>query len=463
MPRSALTGTRIRERRSLEGVKQADLARSVGISPAYLNLIEHNRRRIGGKLLVDLARELKVEVAALTEGAHAPLIDALQSAAAESAALRDPIETDRTEEFAGRFAGWAGLVVQQREQITLLERRVEALSDRLAHDPFLSDALHEVLSTVTAIRSTAGILNAGDDIDPEWQVRFHRNMYEDSQRLATGSQALVSYLDTVGKADEAPNAPLDEVERWLASTAYALPDVSADGHDQNISSNEVTGQGAQSDMLTSPAARSLAADWLERARKDAAKMPLADVEAVLAEFGPDPAALAQRTGADLAAAMRRLATLPAQDGRAALGLVTCDGSGTLTFRKPLDGFAPPRFGAACPLWPLYQALLRPLAPLRRVIEHIGQPPRQFLAYAVCQPVVPSGFDAPDVVEATMLFVPMDAVVGTQTGGAGGRMPQVAGDVVEVGTNCRVCARLNCPARREPSLLSGDAGAAKTAI
>lgn len=58
MPRSALTGTRIRERRSLEGLKQADLARDVGISPSYLNLIEHNRRRIGGKLLVDLARAL---------------------------------------------------------------------------------------------------------------------------------------------------------------------------------------------------------------------------------------------------------------------------------------------------------------------------------------------------------------------------------------------------------------------
>ena len=454
MPRSALTGTRIRERRSLEGLKQADLARTVGISPAYLNLIEHNRRRIGGKLLVDLARELKVDVAALTEGAQAPLIDGLQDAAAESGAVQTSIETDRIEEFAGRFPGWAGLVVQQREQITALERRVEALSDRLAHDPFLSDALHEVISTVTAIRSTAGILNDGADIDPEWQVRFHRNMYEDSQRLATGSQALVSYLDTVGKADEAPNAPLDEVESWLASRAYALPDVVLDEgpHDSDTDPSDALGGsdmgphiGAKNALLTSSAARSLAARWLIRARADAEAMPIADVEQVLAAYGPDPAALAQKTGADLAAAMRRLATLPPAEGRADLGLVTCDGSGTLTFRKPLDGFAPPRFGAACPLWPLYQALLRPLAPVRRVIEQMGQPPRQFLAYAVCQPTVQSGFDAPEVVEATMLFVPMEAAMVPQS--------QVAGRVVEVGTNCRVCARAECAARREPSLLA----------
>jgi transcriptional regulator with XRE-family HTH domain len=430
------------------------LARKVGISPAYLNLIEHNRRRIGGKLLVDLARELKVDVSSLTEGAQAPLIDGLQDAAAESGALPEAIETDRVEEFAGRFPGWAALVVQQREQITTFERRVEALSDRLAHDPFLSDALHEVLSTVTAIRSTAGILNGGGTIDPEWQVRFHRNIYEDSQRLATGSQALVSYLDTVGKADEAPNAPMDEVESWLASTSYALPDLSQG----ELGDVNATIEGARGDGLTSPAARSLAVAWVSRAQADAIAMPVEDVEAVLADVGPDPAALAQRTGADLAAAMRRLATMPPMEGRAALGLVTCDGSGTLTFRKPLDGFAPPRFGAACPLWPLYQALLRPLAPVRRVIEQMGQPPRQFLAYAVCQPVRPSGFDAPELVEATMLFVPMDAVLAAGADGAGANVSKVAGTVVEVGTNCRVCTRAQCPARREPSLLVADSGA-----
>ena len=39
MARSALTGTRVRERRLRIGLKQADLARAVGVSPSYLNLI----------------------------------------------------------------------------------------------------------------------------------------------------------------------------------------------------------------------------------------------------------------------------------------------------------------------------------------------------------------------------------------------------------------------------------------
>ena len=92
--RTQLTGNRIRERRLVLGMKQADLAEAVGISASYLNLIEHNRRRIGGKLLVALARVLTVEPAQLSEGADATLYDALQSVARDHAGNLDaPPET----------------------------------------------------------------------------------------------------------------------------------------------------------------------------------------------------------------------------------------------------------------------------------------------------------------------------------------------------------------------------------
>jgi len=52
---TVLTGTRIRERRLAMARRQADIARAVGISPAYLNLIEHNRRPVGADLIARLA------------------------------------------------------------------------------------------------------------------------------------------------------------------------------------------------------------------------------------------------------------------------------------------------------------------------------------------------------------------------------------------------------------------------
>jgi transcriptional regulator with XRE-family HTH domain len=57
------------------GLRQAEVAISVGISASYLNLIERNRRRIAPKLLAQLAQSLSIEPALLQEGAGGALVD----------------------------------------------------------------------------------------------------------------------------------------------------------------------------------------------------------------------------------------------------------------------------------------------------------------------------------------------------------------------------------------------------
>ena len=51
-------GIRIRRHRMQLKQTQAGLARAVGISPSYLNLIENNKRAIGGRLLIRIAERL---------------------------------------------------------------------------------------------------------------------------------------------------------------------------------------------------------------------------------------------------------------------------------------------------------------------------------------------------------------------------------------------------------------------
>ncbi|MCE8472006.1 helix-turn-helix domain-containing protein, partial [Rhodovulum sulfidophilum] len=200
-----------------------DLARMAGISPSYLNLIEHNRRRIGGKLLVEIARNLDVEASALTEGAAAALIETLREAAADHDAAE--AELPRLEEFAGRFPGWAALIADRHRRMRELERTVEMLTDRMTHDPFLSASLHEVISAVTSIRSTAAILADTEDIDPDWQRRFHRNLSDDSRRLAEGAQALVAYLDEGSEDPGVQSSPQEEVEAFLRARDWHLPEL----------------------------------------------------------------------------------------------------------------------------------------------------------------------------------------------------------------------------------------------
>ena len=418
-------------------MKQAELAKRAGISPSYLNLIEHNRRRIGGKLVVDIAAILGTDVSHLTEGAEAALVDALRDVAAKtegnSRDARALPELDRIDEFVGRFPGWAARLAAEHATVTRLEHMVETLTDRLTHDPFLSASMHELLSTVTAIRSTASILADEDDLDEAWQRRFSKNLKEDSRRLADSAQALVGYLDETAEDRNAANAPQEELDAYLAERNYHVAELERalpPNVDQLIKSET---------RLRTPAVRALAERYFTRYRADVVQLPLDLFVEEARALSYDPGRLAERFDARPQVVFRRLASLATEPEATGIGLVLADGAGAISFRKPVGGFRLPLFGAACPLWPLYQALARPMQPIRTVIEQSDSGEDRFLVYAISEPRAPLGFSGPQVHEAAMLILSPSLVP-----------PDTAPE--PVGVTCRFCARENCPARREPSIV-----------
>ncbi|RKF16640.1 XRE family transcriptional regulator [Roseovarius spongiae] len=431
MPESRFTGARIREQRLQRGIKQTDLAAAAGISPSYLNLIEHDRRRIGGKVLLRIAGALGVEPQLLSHGAEAALISGLREAAGR--VKGGAVELDRLEEFAGRFPGWAEAMVGAERRSAELERNVKALSDRLAHDPRLAESIHEVLSVVTAIRSTASILVETRKLEPEWQARFHRNIDEDSRRLAEGAKALVRYLDAAPGSDADIRSPQDELDQFLTENAYHFAAIEKRG----AAAIDAVLDAAEG--LTLPTARHLARMHLEDYARDAARLPRATLARALADAGCDPPALASETGVDLPTLFRRLASLP-EEVAGPVGLVVCDGSGALLLRKPIAGFAVSRIVAACPLWPLYRALTQPGAPLRRTLLQAWRDARPVRAFAVTEPLGPALINEPPLLRGYMLLLPADAHAGDHDTPA------------PVGTSCRICPRQDCVARREPTVM-----------
>lgn len=431
MARDTLTGSRIRERRLILGMRQAELARAAGISASYLNLIEHNRRRIGGKLLVGIAQVLGVEPSMLSEGAEAALIASLREAAADSGV---PVaELDRADEFAGRFPGWAEVLATSHRRIATLERTVQTLSDRLTHDPHLAASLHEVLSTAAAIRSTASILAETNELEPEWSDRFHKNLNEDSLRLAESSRALVSFLDESNTGADRRGVPHEEAEAFFLAQGYHFPDLE-------------TGSGSPEELvsgapeLVSDAARLIARGALEQYQRDAVALPLDPLRAALDKGGIRPGVLAEQFGCDLPTVLRRIGLLPFEVLGQEAGLVICDASGSILVRKPVTGFALPRFGASCPLWPIYTALARPHVPVRRNVVQQGRSALAFKCLAVAWDHVTPDFDSDPLYHAVMLILPQSEVPE-------GAQP--------VGASCRICPRRGCPARREPSILKEE--------
>lgn len=429
MSRKALTGSRIRERRLVLGFKQADLARRVGISASYLNLIEHNRRRIGGKLLLDIAGVLGVEASALTEGAGAALVAALRDAG-QSARLPDA-EMERAEEFADRLPAWARVLAASHRRIEGLERMIETLNDRLAHDPELASSVHEVLSTAASIRSTASILAENKDLDPKWRERFHANIDSDSRRLAASSRALVGFLDAETGEAVTFSSPQEEVEAFLAERNFSFAEVEAG----TVSPAEAI-DGAEE--LKTVAARKIAEGALIRIQQDSLRVKMPELEAALEEMGIDPIALARHFGVSVPCIMRRMASVPGLD----VGLVVSDRAGALLFRKTVHGFVIPRYGAACPLWPLFQVIGQPGHVLSQRIKVPGRSDAIFDCFAAAEPTGALELNAMPLIEATMLVVPVANASPTPV-----NAPQ------EMGASCRICPRRGCSGRREPSILS----------
>ncbi|MBA4492063.1 helix-turn-helix transcriptional regulator [Paracoccus sp. S1E-3] len=401
-PSRVSAGTRIRERRLSLGRAQSDVARAAGISPAYLNLIEHDRRNLTDAVRARLAAALEISETELEAGREQALLAGLRIAAAAEAAGGVPVETDRMAEFAARLPGWAGLVVDLSQRAEAQMRRLADLSDRMTQNPYLLDTLHEVLSATTSLRSTASILVQEPDMDRDWRARFHGNLDQDSKRLSVTAQALVAYLDGF-EEDAGLMTPQEEFEAWVVEGRPAI--------------------GPASD-----AARDLARGWQRQEAADRAALP----DAALAEAdGVDPARLAAGLGLPLDLVLRRLGLTETHSG-----LMICDGAGGVIFRRPARGMAPARPGDPCAMLPIFEALGQPGTPVLRLIETETGLRLRAIALAARHPA--AGLGGPVLSRAVMLLRPAPEDQDA---------PAVA-----VGPTCRICSRPACPARRVASIL-----------
>lgn len=395
MSGEALTGSRIRERRVIAGLKQADLARTVEISASYLNLIEHNRRRIGGRVLLRIAAALDVDPSVLTEGAEAQLLAGLRTAA-DGAALPEG-EKSRAEEFAGRFPGWAELTVRAHQKIEQLERTVKSLSDRLAHDPDLAASMHEVLTTAAAIRSTAAILADDGPIEPQWLDRFHENLNSDSRRLAESAKALVQYFDEETERGLVNLTPEDEFDAFWDAHFRDLLDVETG----QLDIDDLISSAPQ---LRSDRAKDLAHAALQRVRSDALALPRTQLAKAVFENGADPLAISRGQNVRPIVVMRRLSLLVDLEP----GLVSCDRSGKLLLRQQSRNFQVPRFTSPPVDWALFEALSAPGQILSRPFRDPDEPNRDLICFATAEITEADTYNRAPSVEATMLVLPRSA-------------------------------------------------------
>ena len=426
----ALLGTRIRENRKALKLTQKDLAKIAGISASYLNLIEHNRRGIAGKTLNTIARALSVEPSELSDGMSQSLIDRLKSAAIRNKQINT--ESNRIEEFAARFPGFARLIARQSDQIDIRDEEFTILSDQLKHDPYFAEAMHLLLSNITTIRSTADILAGNSNIPMKTSKRFIDNLAEEALKLSNTAEDIFDYFEPTSEK-QVTNLDLSPFELLLEKNSYYLKDL--ENSKQTL--DEVLSSLNLSDEDHIKTKNSLIA-YVEMVKN----LPINLFLDVAVKHNYDAIALAKHFNTDILSICFRLAHLPKRSNIPEFGIIQCDASGSVLYRKQLNSFSLPRYGGACPLWPVYRSLSQPLQPIRAMLDMpMGD---RFHTISFAYPTEAAQIGMPALTEAVMLFTPdylmLPKISHTQT-------PQLA-----VGLQCTVCSRLECSARRAAYLL-----------
>src|SRR5215217_988175 len=217
-------GFRISNRRKSLKISQAALARLVGISPSYLNLIENNRRDIGGALLQRVALHLRIEIADLTGDAEQKLLQDLEEAYADPVIESLDYQPDERRSLVAQYPASATAISQLHRAYTSAVANADAYADRLRSDPLLSQLLHQILSGITAVRSSAEILEDVADLDEAERRQFLAAIGRDARTLSDVARNLIGQFETSSRSRRSVS-PAREIDDLIIERENHFPEL----------------------------------------------------------------------------------------------------------------------------------------------------------------------------------------------------------------------------------------------
>ena len=494
-------GARIRRKRIAAGLSQVALARMLGISASYLNLIENNKRSIGGKLLLRIGERLGIDLEHLSGESEARTIAAIGDLMAEPLMRGIEIEPQSVRDLVARFPEAGTALARLHRAYADATMEIETLRHRLKSDPLLSEMLHEILNRIAGIKSGAEILADIPDITEEERRRFITTINTEARELVPTTQSLLAYFDQTS-ARQRPVSPIREVDEAIIAHNNHFPELetiaealrreiagtgpiaeqplaaalerqfgiacriggNADAGKPELVFSDTTPRPARifrmlRTFAANASAESLAQTMhrLELSTEEARDLALRALSSYVAgaimmpyhaflrmaeENRYDVELLSGLAGVSFEQAAHRLVTLRAK-GREGLpfGFLRADRSGRLTKRFPLPGLTIPGFGHGCPLWPIYDAFST-----GGVVRQVSVFPGggRFLLVARTVSKHAARFGQKPLTFSIMLAC--DVVHADRTVYGDGL--DLGGAPVEVGPSCVPCPRLSCAHRQE---------------
>lgn len=209
-------GLRISSRRRVIGLSQAALARQAGISASYLNLIESNKRQVGGSLLLRIGAVLGLPIDELTGESEHRLIHEIEEAFADPVLERSGLGSREAEQLVATEPEIARAIARLHRAYSGAAANADAYANRLRADPLLAQLLHQVLSGLTALRAGAEILTDIPDLSLEEEARFLASIRRESEMVTEVTRALIAQFE-LANAERRSLSPRRELDDLIFS------------------------------------------------------------------------------------------------------------------------------------------------------------------------------------------------------------------------------------------------------
>ncbi|MCP4935355.1 MAG: DUF2083 domain-containing protein [bacterium] len=440
-------GGKIKRLRRQRSMNQSDLASALGISPSYLNLIEHNRRNVTVPLLLKLAGYFGLEITDLSEGDEASVTNDLMECFGDdifadidvtNMDVRDVVSSnpaiakallhlyDSFQRFKKNGVSSENTTKEEGEQRGLAS---EPVSDFLQANSNFFPSLEQV---ATRVRSECV---QSDEERMQGLVTFLLNAFDVHTRFVGLPNRLARRFDPSSrKLEIAQNLSTQSrsfqvaVQTALMAGKYEIDTLVSEGN------------------FPSKDAQILAKTALANYCAGAILMPYQQILSAAKGVRYDVDLLSQQFFVSFEQICHRLTSLQKPGAKGLpFHMVRSDIAGNISKRFSLSGIHIPRHSGACPRWNVYMAFLHP----GNINVQISEMPDRKRFFCIARTIVKGENRYGAQMRHLSIGLGVDIDCAKQLVYSDGIRLDDERNVVPIGISCRVCPRLECSERAFP--------------
>lgn len=440
-------GGKIRHLRRQRSMNQSDLAVALGISPSYLNLIEHNRRNVTVPLLLKLAGYFGLEITDLSESDEACIANDLMECFGDDIFADIDITNMDVRDVASSNPAVAKAMLHLYDTLQELKKNgvspVDSTADKakpagLASEP-VSDFLQANSNYFPTLEAVAERVRSDgaitDDERMQGLTTFLLNAFDVRTKFVGLPNRLARRFDPENSKLEIAHTLSSQSRSFQVAVQVAL-----------LAAEHEIDRLIEEGSFPTEDARILGRTALANYCAGAILMPYDQLLSAAKDVRYDVDMLSQQFFTSFEQVCHRLTTLqkPGSKGLP-FHMVRADIAGNISKRFSLSGIHIPRHSGACPRWNVYTAFLQP----GHINVQISEMPDRKRYFCIARTIVKGENRYGAQMRHLSIGLGVDISYARQLVYSDGIRLKEERNVVPIGVSCRACPRLECSERAFP--------------